>query len=114
MNELLLNGCELMDNVRLAADRLQIQHRDRIERRDELIKQIMEQDNAETELEFEQIQQRWPNTDVAKYQKSKVLTICLQEKAIFFLILEMLPRTFLRKSWNRSRLVMLCWRSEMI
>ncbi|TRY74892.1 hypothetical protein TCAL_04515 [Tigriopus californicus] len=87
-NELLSNGCEMMDNVRLAADRLQIQHRDRVERRDQVIKQIMEQDIADTELEFEQIQQRWPDTDVAKNAPTDLFTKIMEQKQACNALLE--------------------------
>lgn len=60
------NGCELVGNVRLAADHLQCQHREAIEQRDRVLKAIMEKEARDTEIKLEEIEQNWPKIDKAK------------------------------------------------
>ena len=54
------NGTELVTNVRLAADHLQVQHRNRHEHLEESMKTLLEKEDRETRDETQNIASNWP------------------------------------------------------
>ena len=54
------NGTELVTNVRLAADHLQVQHRNRIENLEDAMQTLLEKEERETREEMENIASNWP------------------------------------------------------
>lgn len=66
MDDVLETGSELVGNVRVAADNLQVQYRERIERRNEALRQLLEKEEMDTEEEFLRIQENWPGEEVKK------------------------------------------------
>ena len=54
------NGTELVTNVRLAADHLQVQHRNRHEHLEDAMKTLLQKEHTETRNEMENIASSWP------------------------------------------------------
>jgi hypothetical protein len=66
IEEVLENGNELVGNIRLAAHHIQVAHRERIERRDRALKQILAKEDKETQEEYAVIQANWPTENERK------------------------------------------------
>ena len=60
MDAVIDNGTELVTNVRLAADHLQVQHRNRIENLEDAMQTLLEKEERETREEMENIASNWP------------------------------------------------------
>ena len=60
------HGSELLSNVRTAAEHLQVQHRARVESRDENLSKLLEKEQIVADAEFVEIGKHWPITDIAK------------------------------------------------
>ena len=60
MDAVIDNGTELVTNVRLAADHLQVQHRNRIENLEDAMQTLLEKEERETREEMENIASSWP------------------------------------------------------
>ena len=60
MDAVIDNGTELVTNVRLAADHLQVQHRNRHEQLEEAMYTLLEKEEKETRSEMENIVSNWP------------------------------------------------------
>ena len=60
MDAVIDNGTELVTNVRLAADHLQVQHRNRIENLEDAMQTLLEKEERETRDEMENIASNWP------------------------------------------------------
>ena len=60
MDAVIDNGTELVTNVRLAADHLQVQHRNRIENLEDAMHTLLEKEEKETRQEMENISSNWP------------------------------------------------------
>ena len=60
IDEVLENGNELVGNVRLAAHHIHIGHRERIEKRDRALEQLLASEDKDTQEEFATIQANWP------------------------------------------------------
>ena len=54
------NGTELVTNVRLAADHLQVQHRNRHEHLEEVMQNLLDKEDKETRIEMMKIAKNWP------------------------------------------------------
>ena len=54
------NGNELVTNVRLAADHLQVQHRNRHEHLEDVMQTLLDKEDKETTAEMENIVSNWP------------------------------------------------------
>ncbi len=60
------NGNELVGNVLIAAEHLQVQHRESLEERNEALRILLEKEDMEAEAEFERIQKSWPPENVKR------------------------------------------------
>ena len=54
------NGTELVSNVQLAGEYLQVEHRNHIEKKNEVIKNILDEEEAEMQRKFDEIVKTWP------------------------------------------------------
>ena len=53
-------GDELVSNVKLAGEYLQVEHRNKVEAKNEMIRKILEEEDAEMQRKFEEILKTWP------------------------------------------------------
>jgi dynein regulatory complex protein 1 len=61
------NGNELVGNVLVAAEHLQVRHRERVERRNDDLKTLLEKEDNEAENEYARIQRNWPAESVKRW-----------------------------------------------
>ena len=54
------NGTELVSNVQLAGEYLQVEHRNQVEKKNEIIKNILDEEEAEMQKKFDEIVKTWP------------------------------------------------------
>ena len=66
IEEVLENGNELVGNVRLAAHHIHVGHRERIEKRDLALEELLAREDKETQDEYATIQANWPTEQEKK------------------------------------------------
>ena len=54
------NGMELVSNVHLAGEYLQVEHRNQVEKKNGIIKNILDEEEAEMQKKFDEIVKTWP------------------------------------------------------
>ena len=54
------NGTEIVSNVQLAGEYLQVEHRNKIEKKNEVIQKILDAEEAEMQKKFDEIVKTWP------------------------------------------------------
>ena len=54
------NGMELVSNIHLAGEYLQVEHRNQVEKKNEIINNILDEEETEMQKKFDEIVKTWP------------------------------------------------------